>query len=170
MKVLKPEKVVDFFDLEKNVPNDLYLFLSDNKGKEALEQLKQSHTPFDHTSDIDYEEKDHIYGFPIVTITMPKNPTQSKFYDAFLDNILKVPLLRGETKKKQYLMRYYLKILKVELLIIENIDTILDEVMFIKHNILSSIKHLQKGLDIPVLLVTNDLNTIDVLRVFEIEE
>ena len=169
MKIITPQELETLFsDIQSY--QDIYLYHINDDSKPLLEEFIKAHPPYDHTTDIEYEESDHIYGFPIVTITMPTHPTQSKFYDAFLDNILKIPLLRGETKKKQYLIRYYLKILKVELLIIENIDTIFDEVIFIKHNILSSIKHLQISLNIPIVLTSKSIDVIDILRGMHIEE
>ena len=157
MKTLTPKELETIFENK-----ELYLYHFNEESKTALGEFIASHPPYDNSLEEELENT-HAFGFPIVRITMPIHPTQSKFYDSFLDHMTREWLPLGQTQKKQHLMRYYLKNINAEVLVVDNIERIFKEPTMIRLNLLESIELIRVKVGIPVVLCSENQDILDYL-------
>lgn len=157
MKLIEPNDLESIFNTQ-----EIYLYHINDESKEALEAFITSHPPYDNTLDEELSHT-HAFGFPVVRIAMPVSPTQSRFYDSFLDHITREWLPLGQTQKKQHLMRYYLKNINAEVLVVDNIERIFKEPTMIRLNLLESIELIRIKVGIPVVLCSENKDILDYL-------
>lgn len=91
-------------------------------------------------------------GVPIIYIVAPAEPSETRLYSQIL-HIIDAPFNEGMTiSKKQHLVEHYLKILNVEMLIIDEIHNILSGSVARQKQIMNAIKNLSNTLKIPIVL------------------
>ncbi|MDD5405609.1 MAG: TniB family NTP-binding protein [Sulfurovaceae bacterium] len=100
----------------------------------------------------EFFEKYNATGIPLIYIVSPSEPSETRLYGEILKSI-NTPFKESESvSRKQYLVEYYLGILNVEMLIIDEIHNILSGSVARQKQMLNAIKNLSNNLKIPIIL------------------
>ncbi len=156
------------YEQGKNRVTSILLVGSSNNGKTSLlNRLIELHPPFDlfktnvEKLTKEFFDKYKATGIPVKYIVAPSEPSENRLYTTILDSI-NAPFKHNEsTAKKQYLVEYYLELLNIEMLVIDEIHNVLSGSVARQKQVLNAIKNLSNNLKIPVVLA----GTKDALRV-----
>ncbi len=91
-------------------------------------------------------------GIPALSILAPNEPNESRLYSNILNKIFAPFNERDSVARKQYLVEYYLDLLNVDMLIIDEIHNILSGSIAKQKQVLNAIKNLSNHLKIPIVL------------------
>lgn len=155
------EELEDILKYEqgKNRVTSVLLVGSSNNGKTSLlKRLIELHPPFDlfktnpEKLTKDFFDKYEATGIPIKYIVSPSEPSENRLYATILESI-NAPFKHNEsTSKKQYLVEYYIKLLNIEMLVIDEIHNVLSGSVARQKQVLNGIKNLSNNLKIPIVL------------------
>jgi len=164
------EELEDILKYEqgKDRVTSILLVGSSNNGKTSLlNRLIELHPPFDlfktnpEKLTKEFFDKYEATGIPVKYIVAPSEPSENRLYATILDSI-NAPFKHNEsTAKKQYLVEYYLKLLNIEMLVIDEIHNVLSGSVAKQKQVLNGIKNLSNNIKIPIVLA----GTKDALRV-----
>lgn len=163
------DQLEEIFVQEKNklrIASFLLIGSSNNGKTSLLHKFLDMHPPYDFFQDNpekitkEFFDKYEATGTPIKYILAPSEPSETRLYSNILNSI-NAPFKESDAvAKKQYLVEYYLKLLNVEMLIIDEIHNILSGSVAKQKQILNAIKNLSNNLKIPIVLA----GTKDALR------
>ena len=149
------------YEKDKSRITSILLVGSSSNGKTSLlERFEALHPPYDfHTAEDrpdwltdDYFEEHSGIGKPVLYILAPNEPNESRLYTNIL-HALNAPFRERDTiSRKQYLVEYYLKLLNIEMLIIDEIHGVLSGSIARQKQTMNAIKNLSNTLKIPIVL------------------
>ena len=156
------------YEQDKTRVTSVLLVGSSHNGKTSiLERLIELHPPYDYYATNpeklteQFFEKYNATGIPVHYIMAPGEPKETRLYSNILHS-LNAPYRESDNvAKKQYLVEYYLKLLNVNMLIIDEIHNVLSGPVARQKQVLNAIKNLSNTLKIPIVLA----GTKDALRV-----
>lgn len=155
------------YEKGKNRVTSILLVGSSNNGKTSLlNKLIELHPPFDlyktnpEKLTEEFFEKYNATGIPVKYIVSPSEPSENRLYSVILDSINAPFKHNDSTAHKQYLVEYYMKLLNVEMLVIDEIHNLLSGSVAKQKQVLNAIKNLSNNLKIPIVLA----GTKDALR------
>ena len=166
-KILKELESIKTHEKDKTRVTSMLLVGSSNNGKTYLLQKfieDNPHYDFYATNpDILTEEFFDEYtatGIPALYVIAPSEPSETRLYSNILNSI-NAPFKEKDTiARKQYLTEYYLKLLNVDMLIIDEIHNILSGSVAKQKQVMNAIKNLSNEIKIPIVLA----GTKDALR------
>lgn len=147
------------YEKDKSRISSILLVGASTNGKTSLlEEFINKYPPYDNYvknhQNITEEFLNEYYamGVPVFYVVAPTEPSETRLYSQIL-HILGAPFNEGMSiSKKQYLVEYYLKILHVEMLIIDEIHNVLSGSVTKQKQIMNAIKNLSNTLKIPIVL------------------
>lgn len=147
------------YEKNKSRVTSILLVGSSNSGKTSLLNEFMRRNPwYDYQSDNsdkltkEFFDKYTATGIPALYILAPSEPNESRLYSNILNSIF-APFKESDAiAKKQYLVEYYLDLLNVDMLIIDEIHNILSGSIAKQKQILNAIKNLSNHLRIPIVL------------------
>ena len=161
------EDILKYEQGKTRVTSVLLVGSSHNGKTSILQRLIELHPPYDYYATNpeklteDFFEKYTATGIPVHYVIAPGEPSETRLYSNIL-NSLNAPYRESDNvAKKQYLVEYYLSLLNVTMLVIDEIHNILSGSVARQKQILNAIKNLSNTLKIPIVLA----GTKDALRV-----
>lgn len=155
------EKLEELFTYGKNFSRITSILIvgEGNNGKSSIiRRFIELHPPYDYNVERpanlsnDYFDTHTGAGFPVVHVDAPNEPSESRLYSQIL-SMLAAPYKETETvSRKQQLVLYYLKLLEVEMLVIDEIHHVLSGSVVRQKQFLNAVKSLSNALKIPVVL------------------
>lgn len=148
-------RLEDIFNTPPSIRSrGLLLYGDSNNGKTAI--LKRFYKLFGDIESID-EYGDITYSQPIVYLTASPSSDESRLYSDIL-TAMNVPINHNEkVTKKEEELHYYLKLLRVKILIIDEVHSILSAPYNKMVHTMTSLKTLNNRSFIPIILAgTND--------------
>lgn len=147
------------YEKNKSRVTSILLVGSSNNGKTSLlEEFISRNPPYDHYSENpekitkEFFDKYTATGIPALYALAPSEPSESRLYSNILNSI-NAPFKATDNKdRKLYLVKYYLEMLNVDMLIIDEIHNILSGSVVKQLQVLNSIKNLSNDLKIPIVL------------------
>jgi len=132
---------------------------SSNNGKTyLLQKFITDNPPYDYyrsNPDILTEEFFDKYtatGIPALYVLAPSEPNEARLYSNILNSINAPFKERDTNARKQYLVEYYLELLNVDMLIIDEIHNILSGSIAKQKQVMNAIKNLSNTIKIPIVL------------------
>lgn len=157
------------YEKDKSRISSILLVGASTNGKTSLlEEFINKYPPYDNFvktyQNVSEEFLNDYYtmGIPILYIIAPSEPSETRLYSQIL-HTLSAPFNESMSlSKKQYLVEHYLKILNVEMLIIDEIHNVLSGSVSRQKQIMNAIKNLSNTLKIPIVLsgIKDALRTI----------
>ncbi|WP_419771317.1 MAG: TniB family NTP-binding protein [Candidatus Marinarcus sp.] len=156
------DKLEDIFKYQKNktrVTSMLVVGSSNNGKTSLLEEFKRRHLNYeifnekneDETTN-DFTELYDATGIPVLYLQAPTEPSESRLYDNIFSSIDTTVKKSENISRKQYLVEYYMKLLNVEMIIIDEIHNILSGSIAKQKQTMNAIKNLSNQLKIPIVL------------------
>lgn len=162
------KKAQDIFDIledlkkyekDKSRISSILLVGASTNGKTTLlEEFIKKYPPYDNyvkdhqNITEEFLNEYNAMGVPILYINAPAEPSETRLYSQILHTI-DAPYNEGmPPSKKQHLVEHYLKILNVEMLIIDEIHNILSGSIARQNQVTNAIKNLSNTLKIPIVL------------------
>lgn len=147
------------YEKNKSRVTSILLVGSSNNGKTSLLNEFMRRNPwYDYQSDNpdkltkEFFDKYTATGIPALYILAPSEPSEPRLYSNILNSIF-APFKESDAiARKQYLVEYYLDLLNVDMLIIDEIHNILSGSIAKQKQILNAIKNLSNHLKIPIVL------------------
>ncbi|MDX4062206.1 TniB family NTP-binding protein [Aliarcobacter skirrowii] len=147
------------YEKNKSRVTSILLVGSSNNGKTSLLNEFMRRNPwYDYQSDNpdkltkEFFDKYTATGIPALYILAPSEPSEPRLYSNILNTIF-APFKESDAiARKQYLVEYYLDLLNVDMLIIDEIHNILSGSIAKQKQILNAIKNLSNHLRIPIVL------------------
>lgn len=147
------------YEKDKSRISSILLVGASTNGKTSLlEEFINKYPPYDNyvknhqNITEEFLNEYHAMGVPVFYVVAPTEPSETRLYSQIL-HILGAPFNEGMSiSKKQYLVEYYLKILHVEMLIIDEIHNVLSGSVTKQKQIMNAIKNLSNTLKIPIVL------------------
>lgn len=147
------------YEKNKTRVTSVLLVGSSNNGKTSLlEEFIRRNPWYDHTQNNNSKLTREFYdkytstGIPALYIIAPSEASETRLYSNILNEVL-VPFHERDTiARKQYLVEYYLEMMNVDMLIIDEIHNILSGSVAKQKQILNAIKNLSNNLKIPIVL------------------
>lgn len=147
------------YEKNKSRVTSILLVGSSNNGKTSLLNEFMRRNPwYDYQSDNpdkltkEFFDKYTATGIPALYILAPSEPSETRLYSNILNSIF-APFKESDAiARKQYLVEYYLDLLNVDMLIIDEIHNILSGSIAKQKQILNAIKNLSNHLKIPIVL------------------
>ena len=147
------------YEKNKSRVTSILLVGSSNNGKTSLLNEFMRRNPwYDYYSDNpdkltkEFFDKYSATGIPALYILAPSEPSETRLYSNILNSIFAPFKERDTISRKQYLVEYYLNLLNVDMLIIDEIHNILSGSIAKQKQILNAIKNLSNYLKIPIVL------------------
>jgi len=147
------------YEKNKSRVTSVLLVGSSNNGKTSLlNEFMRRNPTYDHYSENphkltkEYFDKYSATGVPALYILAPSEPSETRLYSNILNSIFAPFKERDTIARKQYLVEYYLELLNVDMLIIDEIHNILSGSVAKQKQILNAIKNLSNHLKIPIVL------------------
>jgi len=147
------------YEQGKDRVTSILLVGSSNNGKTSLlKRFAELHPPYDlfktnpEKLTKEFFEKYHATGIPVKYIIAPSEPSETRLYSTILDSINAPFKDSDNTAKKQYLVEYYLEMLNVNMLVIDEIHNILSGSVAKQKQMLNAIKNMSNNLKIPIIL------------------
>lgn len=161
----KAQEIVDTlediksYEKNKSRVTSILLVASSNNGKTSLlEEFINRNPRYDYYSTNpekltkEFFDKYTATGIPALYIIAPSEPNESRLYSNILNTINANFNERHGVARKQYLVEYYLKILNVDMLIIDEIHNVLSGSIAKQKQLMNAIKNLSNYLKIPIVL------------------
>jgi len=147
------------YEKNKTRVTSILLVGSSNNGKTSLlEEFISRNPPYNFLSTNpekltkEYYDKYTAMGIPALYVLAPSEPSETRLYSNILNSINASFKERDTIARKQYLAEYYLKLLNVDMLIIDEIHNILSGSIAKQKQLLNAIKNLSNHLKIPIVL------------------
>lgn len=147
------------YEKNKTRVTSILLVGSSNNGKTSLlEEFMRRNPKYDHFSENpekitkEFFDKYSAAGIPALYVLSPSEPSETRLYSNILNSISASFHERDSIARKQYLVEYYLDLLNVDMLIIDEIHNILSGSIAKQKQILNAIKNLSNHLKIPIVL------------------
>ena len=147
------------YEKNKTRVTSILLVGSSNNGKTSLlNEFMRRHPAYDFYSENpdkltkEFFDKYTATGIPAVFILAPSEPSETRLYSNILNSIYAPFKERDTIARKQYLVEYYLELLNVDMLIIDEIHNILSGSVSKQKQVLNAIKNLSNHLKIPIVL------------------
>lgn len=161
----KAQNIFDILDDLKKYEKDksrissiLLVGASTNGKTSLLEEFINKYPPYDNYVKDNQKIKEeflgdyHSIGVPILYVIAPSEPSETRLYNQILYAV-NAPFNEGlSISKKQHLVEYYLNILNIEMLIIDEIHNILSGSVTKQKQVMNAIKNLSNTLKIPIVL------------------
>lgn len=158
--IKKMDNLIRYEKGKSRITSILLVGSSTNGKTSLLEQFIALHPPYDYNIEggrpdwvkDDFFDNHSGIGLPVLYITAPNEPSESRLYTNIL-NELNAPFKERDTiSRKQYLVEYYLNIFNVEMIIIDEIHGILNGSTARQRQTMDAIKILSNRLKIPIIL------------------
>jgi len=147
------------YEKNKSRVTSILLVGSSNNGKTSLlNEFKRRNPAYDYYSENpdrltkDFFDKYTATGIPVLYILAPSEPSETRLYSNILNSVFAPFKEKDAIARKQYLVQYYLELLNVDMLIIDEIHNILSGSVAKQKQILNAIKNLSNHLRIPIVL------------------
>lgn len=147
------------YEKNKTRVTSILLVGSSNNGKTSLlNEFMRRHPDYDFYSENpdkltkEFFDKYTATGIPALFILAPSEPSETRLYSNILNSISAPFKERDTIARKQYLVEYYLELLNVDMLIIDEIHNILSGSVSKQKQVLNAIKNLSNHLKIPIVL------------------
>ncbi len=147
------------YEKNKSRVTSILLVGSSNNGKTSLlNEFIRRNPSYDYYSENpskltkEFFDKYNAIGIPALYILAPSEPSETRLYSNILNSIFAPFKERDTIAKKQHLVEYYLDVLNVDMLIIDEIHNILSGSIAKQKQILNAIKNLSNKLKIPIVL------------------
>lgn len=158
-EIIQTLESIKTYEKNKTRVTSILLVGSSNNGKTSLiEEFIRRNPSYDYYSENpdkltkEFFDNYNAIGIPALSILAPNEPSETRLYSNILNKIFAPFNERDSVAKKQYLVEYYLKLLNVDMLIIDEIHNILSGSIAKQKQILNAIKNLSNHLKIPIVL------------------
>ncbi len=158
-EIIQTLESIKTYEKNKTRVTSVLLVGSSNNGKTSLiEEFIRRNPNYDYYSENpnkltkEFFDNYNAMGIPILSILAPNEPSETRLYSNILNKIFAPFNERDSVAKKQYLVEYYLNLLHVDMLIIDEIHNILSGSISKQKQILNAIKNLSNHLKIPIVL------------------
>lgn len=157
--IIQTLEKIKLHEKNKTRVTSVLLVGSSNNGKTSLlQEFIRRNPSYDLTGNNSYKYTKEYFdefvavGLPLIYTVAPSEPNETRLYTNIL-NTLNAPFKERDTvARKQYLVEYYLKLLNVDMLIIDEIHNILSGSILKQKQMLNAIKNLSNNLKIPIVL------------------
>lgn len=170
--ILKKLDYIRVYEKGKTRVTSILLYGSSNNGKTTiLEKYIENNPPYDlygsnpHKDTQKHYDKHHIFGIPALYIIAPNEASESRLFSQILNSVNAVFKDKDTIARKQYLVEYYMEVLNVEMIIIDEIQGILNGSPTKQRQVMTAIKNLSNAIKIPIVLS----GTKDALRAISID-
>ncbi|MFX4238772.1 TniB family NTP-binding protein [Aliarcobacter butzleri] len=158
-EIIQALENIKTYEKNKTRVTSILLVGSSNSGKTSLlEEFVRRNPSYDYYSENsdkltkEFFDNYNAMGIPALSILAPNEPNESRLYSNILNKIFAPFNERDSVARKQYLVEYYLDLLNVDMLIIDEIHNILSGSVAKQKQILNAIKNLSNHLKIPIVL------------------
>ncbi|MFX4281261.1 TniB family NTP-binding protein [Aliarcobacter butzleri] len=158
-EIIQALESIKTYEKNKTRVTSILLVGSSNNGKTSLlEEFVRRNPSYDYYSENsdkltkEFFDKYNAMGIPALSILAPNEPNESRLYSNILNKIFAPFNERDSVARKQYLVEYYLDLLNVDMLIIDEIHNILSGSVAKQKQVLNAIKNLSNHLKIPIVL------------------
>ena len=158
-EIIQTLESIKTYEKNKTRVTSVLLVGSSNNGKTSLlEEFVRRNPSYDYYSENsdkltkEFFNKYNAIGIPTLSILAPNEPNESRLYSNILNKISAPFKERDSIARKQYLVEYYLDLLNVDMLIIDEIHNILSGSVAKQKQVLNAIKNLSNHLKIPIVL------------------
>ncbi len=155
------EKLEMLLKISKELPRVTSVLIvgQSNSGKTSIiKRFKELHPQYDYNIDrpanlpSNFFETHTGVGIPVISVDAPSEPNESRLYSKIL-SLISAPYKESDPiARKQELVEYYLELLNVEMLFIDEIHNILSGSVAKQKQFLNAIKNLTNALNIPIVL------------------
>lgn len=155
------DKIEELFKYGKNLPRITSVLIvgEGNNGKSSIiDRFKELHPDYDYNLarpanlPNDYFDTHTGAGTPVLHIMAPTSPIEAQLYNNILSGLPAPYKDSDPIGKKLQLVLYYLKMMEVEILFIDEIHNILSGPVSKQKQFLNAIKNLSNYLNIPIVL------------------
>ncbi len=158
-EIIQTLESIKTYEKNKTRVTSMLLVGSSNNGKTSLlEEFVRRNPSYDYYSENsdkltkEFFDNYNAIGIPALSILAPNEPNESRLYSNILNKIFAPFNERDSVARKQYLVEYYLNLLNVDMLIIDEIHNILSGSIAKQKQVLNAIKNLSNHLKIPIVL------------------
>jgi hypothetical protein len=158
-EIIQTLESIKTYEKNKTRVTSILLVGSSNNGKTSLlEEFVRRNPSYDYYSKNsdkltkEFFDNYNAIGIPALSILAPNEPNESRLYSNILNKIFAPFNERDSVARKQYLVEYYLDLLNVDMLIIDEIHNILSGSVAKQKQVLNAIKNLSNHLKIPIVL------------------
>lgn len=158
-EIIQTLESIKTYEKNKTRVTSILLVGSSNNGKTSLlEEFVRRNPSYDYYSENsdkltkEFFDNYNAIGIPALSILAPNEPNESRLYSNILNKIFAPFNERDSVARKQYLVEYYLNLLNVDMLIIDEIHNILSGSVAKQKQVLNAIKNLSNHLKIPIVL------------------
>jgi GTPase SAR1 family protein len=158
-EIIQILETIKTYEKNKTRVTSILLVGSSNNGKTSLlEEFMRRNPSYDYYSENsdkltkEFFDNYNATGIPTLSILSPNEPSETRLYSNILNEILAPFNERDSVARKQYLVEYYLDLLNVDMLIIDEIHNILSGSVAKQKQVLNAIKNLSNHLKIPIVL------------------
>lgn len=158
-EIIQTLESIKTYEKNKTRVTSILLVGSSNNGKTSLlEEFVRRNPSYDYYSENsdkltkEFFDNYNAIGIPTLSILAPNEPNESRLYSNILNKIFAPFNERDSVARKQYLVEYYLNLLNVDMLIIDEIHNILSGSIAKQKQVLNAIKNLSNHLKIPIVL------------------
>lgn len=158
-EIINTLESIKTYEKNKTRVTSILLVGSSNNGKTSLlEEFINRNPYYDYYSSNpdkltkEFFDKYNASGIPALYILSPSEPSETRLYSNILNSINAAFKERDSVSRKQYLVEYYLELLNVDMLIIDEIHNILSGSVAKQKQVLNAIKNLSNHLKIPIVL------------------
>lgn len=158
-EIIQTLESIKTYEKNKTRVTSILLVGSSNNGKTSLlEEFVRRNPSYDYYSENtdkltkEFFDNYNAMGIPALSILAPNEPNESRLYSNILNKIFAPFNERDSVARKQYLVEYYLDLLNVDMLIIDEIHNILSGSVAKQKQVLNAIKNLSNHLKIPIVL------------------
>lgn len=158
-EIIQTLESIKTYEKNKTRVTSILLVGSSNNGKTSLlEEFVRRNPSYDYYSENsdkltkEFFDNYNAIGIPALSILAPNEPNESRLYSNILNKIFAPFNERDSVARKQYLVEYYLDLLNVDMLIIDEIHNILSGSVAKQKQVLNAIKNLSNHLKIPIVL------------------
>ncbi|MDN5073246.1 TniB family NTP-binding protein [Aliarcobacter butzleri] len=158
-EIIQALESIKTYEKNKTRVTSILLVGSSNNGKTSLlEEFVRRNPSYDYYSENsdkltkEFFDNYNAIGIPALSILAPNEPNESRLYSNILNKIFAPFNERDSVARKQYLVEYYLDLLNVDMLIIDEIHNILSGSVAKQKQVLNAIKNLSNHLKIPIVL------------------
>lgn len=155
-EIIQALESIKTYEKNKTRVTSILLVGSSNNGKTSLlEEFVRRNPSYDYYSENsdkltkEFFDNYNAIGIPALSILAPNEPNESS---NILNKIFAPFNERDSVARKQYLVEYYLDLLNVDMLIIDEIHNILSGSVAKQKQVLNAIKNLSNHLKIPIVL------------------
>lgn len=155
------EKLEELITYGKNFPRITSVLIvgEGNNGKSSIiGRFADLHPPYDYNIERpanlpnDYFDTHTGTGMPILHVDAPPSPNESLLYSKILSELTAPYKESDPIAKKLQLVLYYLKLMGVEMLFIDEIHNVLSGSVAKQKQFLNAVKNLSNSLKIPIVL------------------